>query len=213
MEILEKPTVEKDIHFSFPFSASFNSEALTTKKLEIGYKKSLLPPINLRIMFGDRVVLIGDNGVGKTTFIKTIMGVIKPISGSFKMPFYNKALYFEQEYKGDLDINPLDYFRELYPRMDDKKIRDILGRYGIVGELAIKPLEELSGGELTKVRFARLSLESSNMLILDEPTNHLDKNAKKALFKALEEYPGTVLLVSHEKEFYKKMNMKEIHFR
>ena len=128
------------------------------------------------------------------------------------MPFYNQPLYFEQEYHGDNLINAIDYFKDLYPAMEDKKIRDILSKYGIVGELATKKLKELSGGELTKVRFARLSLEHSNMLILDEPTNHLDKNAKEALFKAINEYPGTVLLVSHEKEFYKKMNMKEIHF-
>lgn len=213
MEKLEKPTVIKDVHFKFPFSASFNSDALTVRKLQIGYDKPLLPPIDLRIAFGEKLVVIGANGVGKSTFIKTILGEIPSLGGSFKMPFYNKPLYFEQEYHGDLDINAIEYFKLLYPAMIDTKIRDILGKYGIVGELAIKKLGQLSGGELTKVRFARLSLESSNMLILDEPTNHLDKNAKNALFKAISEYPGTIILVSHEKEFYKKMNMKELNFK
>jgi len=212
IEKIEKPVVAKAIHFNFPFSNSFNSEALETRKLEIGYNKSLLPPINLRVMFGEKLVIVGANGVGKSTFIKTILEIIPAINGKVKMPFYNQPLYFEQEYHGDYLINAIDYFKELYPAMEDKKIRDILGKYGIIGELATKKLKELSGGELTKVRFARLSLEHSNMLILDEPTNHLDKNAKEALFKAIKEYPGTVLLVSHEKEFYKKMNMKEIHF-
>ena len=213
MEKLEKPVAIKDVHFKFPFSASFNSEALTVRKLQIGYTKPILPPIDLKIIFGEKVVIIGANGVGKSTFIKTILGIIPEISGNVKMPFYNKPLYFEQEYNGKMDINAVDFFKEKYPAMIDTKIRDILGKYGIVGELAIKKLSELSGGELTKVRFARLSLESSNMLILDEPTNHLDKNAKNALFKAMSEYPGTIILVSHEKDFYKKLNMKEIHFR
>lgn len=213
MEKIEKPVTIKDVHFSFPFSASFNSEALVVKKLKIGYTKSLLPPIDLRIMFGDKIVVIGANGVGKSTFVKTILGEIPKIDGNIKMPFYNKPLYFEQEYNGKLDISAVEFFKEKYPTMIDTKIRDILGKYGIVGELAIKKMSELSGGELTKVRFARLSLETSNMLILDEPTNHLDKNAKNALFKEISEYPGTIILVSHEKEFYKKLNMKEIHFR
>ena len=152
----------------------------------------------------------GANGVGKSTFLKTILGKIKPIAGSYKMPFYNKVLYYEQEYHGDMNINGLMYFKELYPLLDDSKIRSIMGKYGITGDLAMKPFSELSGGELTKVRFSRLTMESSNMLVLDEPTNHLDKFAKKALFEAIKEYPGTVILVSHEKEFYKELNMKVI---
>ncbi len=111
-----------------------------------------------------------------------------------------------------MEITPLEYFKELYPLVLDSKIRTILGKVGITGDLAIKPLKELSGGELTKVRFARLMQEASNLLILDEPTNHLDKNAKQALFKAISEYPGTVMIVSHEKEFYKNLKMKEINF-
>ena len=111
-----------------------------------------------------------------------------------------------------MNINPLNYFKELYPTYDDQKIRSILGKYGITGDLAIKPFSELSGGEQTKVRFARLTIESSNMLVLDEPSNHLDKEAKKALIGAINDYPGTVILVSHEKDFYSQLNMKEIHF-
>lgn len=212
IEIIEKPTVAKKVKFDFPFSASFNSEALVVKKLEIGYNKPLLAPINLRIFFGDKVVIIGRNGVGKTTFLKTILNQIPSLSGNIKIPFYNKIVYYAQEYSGDLSISAMQFIRDTYPKMDDKAIRELLSRYGIVGELVVKPLASLSGGELTKVRFAKLSLESSNLLILDEPTNHLDKAAKSALFKAISEYPGTILLVSHEKDFYKKLNMKEIHF-
>lgn len=212
IEILDKPTKEITYKFNFPFSNSFHSEALIVKKLVIGYDKPLLKPINMSINYGDRVVIIGANGIGKSTFVKTILGEIPPLSGVSKMPFYNKVLYFAQEYFGDMNINPLDYFKELYPTYEDKRIRSILGRYGITGDLAIKPFKELSGGEQTKVRFARLTVESSNMLVLDEPSNHLDKEAKKALGEAINEYPGTVILVSHEKGFYESLNMKEIHF-
>lgn len=208
--VLDKPTKEKEYKFEFPFSNSFNSDALVTRNLEIGYTKSLLAPINLKIYYGEKIVIVGANGVGKSTFLKTILGKIKPIAGSYKMPFYNKVLYYEQEYHGDMNINGLMYFKELYPLLDDSKIRSIMGKYGITGDLAMKPFSELSGGELTKVRFSRLTMESSNMLVLDEPTNHLDKFAKKALFEAIKEYPGTVILVSHEKEFYKELNMKVI---
>lgn len=211
--VLDKPTKDKEYKFEFPFSNSFNSDALTTRNLEIGYKNSLLSPINIKIYYGEKYVIYGANGVGKSTFLKTILGIIKPIAGSFKMPYYNKVLYYEQEYHGDMNINALNYFKELYPILEDSKIRSILGKYGITGDLAIKPFFELSGGELTKVRFARLTMETSNMLVLDEPTNHLDKFAKKALCEAIKEYPGTVILVSHEKEFYQELNMKTIEFK
>lgn len=212
VERLAKPTTERHYEFSFPFSNSFNSEALITKKLVIGYTQPLLKPIDLRIHFGERFVILGPNGIGKSTFLKTILGIIPKIDGYIKLPFYNKILYFEQEYTGSLDITPIDYFRAKYPLYDDKKIRTILGKYGISQDLPMKKFKELSGGEITKTRFALLTVESSNLLVLDEPTNHLDKEAKLAMNKAILDYPGTVILVTHEKEFYKNLGMIEIKF-
>lgn len=210
--VLEKPTTIKKARFSFPFSTSFNSESIVTKKLVIGYSGPLLAPIDVKIYFGEKVVITGKNGIGKSTFIKTLLGEISSISGYYKVAPFNKIVYYEQEYKGDLEISPIDYIKNDYPLMDDKKVRDLLGQYGIIGELAIKKLKELSGGELTKVRFSKLQLQSSNLLILDEPTNHLDKNSKEALYSALNEYPGTLLIVTHEKDINKILNTKEIHF-
>ncbi len=209
---IEKPTHEVEYHFEFPFSNSFNVDSVKVKDLVIGYNKPLLKPINLDIHYGDRIVILGANGVGKSTFLKTILGFIKPLDGSFKYASYNKLLYFEQEYHGDLSITPLEYFKAKYPSYEDKKIRSILGKYGITGDLAIKKFSELSGGEITKVRFSLLCLNDSNLLVLDEPTNHLDKHAKTALKDAICEYPGTVIIVSHEKEFYKELNCREIVF-
>ena len=124
---------------------------------------------------------------------------------------YNNILYYSQEEKIP-NITAVEYVREFYPKMEDTEVRTLLAKYAVTGDLTIKPMTQLSGGEVTKVRFALLSLTSSNLLILDEPTNHLDRSAKESLLKAIEKYPGTVILVSHEKEFYQKLKMKEIKF-
>lgn len=209
---IEKPITEKKVKFDFKFTSGFNNEAIRVKDLLIGYQKPLLPKINLKIRFGDKVVIVGKNGVGKSTFIKTILKEINSLGGEVWMNPLNKITYFSQELETIPNCHAVEFFKHDYPLMEDKVIRELLGRYGITGELALRSMDKLSGGELTKVRFAKLSLEKSNLLILDEPTNHLDKNAKSALFKAMELYEGTIILVSHEKEFYSKLNMKEIRF-
>lgn len=211
MVILEKPEKEKKVNFEFGFTKSFNVSSVETKYLNIGYSYPILKNINLKFEFGKKYVIIGKNGVGKSTFLKTILGIIPPLGGSFKVAPYNNIVYYAQEEKVP-SVTAVQYVREFYPKMEDKEIRTLLAKYAVTGDLTIKPMTELSGGEITKVRFALLSLESSNLLILDEPTNHLDKAAKESLFKAIEKYPGTVILVSHEKEFYQRLKMKEIKF-
>ncbi|MDD3382564.1 MAG: ABC-F family ATP-binding cassette domain-containing protein [Bacilli bacterium] len=211
IEVMEKPQSEKKVHFDFKFTSGFNRKALILNDLCIGYNSSLLAPMNFDISFGEKVVILGKNGIGKTTFIKTILGKIPVISGSYKLDELNKVLYYQQEEKIE-NITPIQYIKNLYILMPDEDIRKLLARYGVRGRLALKTMDKLSGGELTKVRFARLSLEKSNLLILDEPTNHLDNTAKIALFEAIDKYEGTVIIVSHEKEFYKKLKMKEIKF-
>jgi ATPase subunit of ABC transporter with duplicated ATPase domains len=211
MVILEKPEKEKKVHFEFEFTKSFNMSALETKYLNIGYNYPILKNINLKFEFGKKYLIYGKNGVGKSTFLKTILGIIPPLGGNIKLVPYNDILYYAQEEKVP-EITAIQYVRNFYPKMDDTEIRTLLAKYAVTGDLTIKPMTQLSGGEVTKVRFALLSLTRSNMLILDEPTNHLDKSAKESLLKAIEKYPGTVILVSHEKEFYQKLKMKEIKF-
>ena len=208
---LEKPDKEKKVNFDFEFTKSFNVSALETKHLNIGYDYPILKNINLKFEFGQKYLIYGKNGVGKSTFLKTILGLIPSLGGNIKMAPYNNILYYAQEEKIP-NITAVEYVREFYPKMEDTEIRTLLAKYAVTGDLTIKPMTQLSGGEVTKVRFALLSLTSSNLLILDEPTNHLDRSAKESLFKAIEKYPGTVILVSHEKEFYQKLKMKEIKF-
>ncbi|MGD9886606.1 MAG: ABC-F family ATP-binding cassette domain-containing protein [Bacilli bacterium] len=212
LEVLEKPLSVKKITFLFPFTNGYNMEAITTKKLTIGYAHPLLSPLSMKIRYGEKVAIVGKNGVGKTTFLKTILGQIPSLSGEFWLNPLNKITYYSQELVSDKTKTAVEYIQDDYPLMDNGMIRDLLGQYGITGELAVKSLDKLSGGEQTKVRFAKLSLEKSNLLILDEPTNHLDRQAKESLFKALAEYPGTVLLVTHEQTFYRNLKMKEIIF-
>lgn len=211
LDRLEKPQKETKVHFNFNFTRSFNKNPLIVEDLDIGYDHKILTNINLEFEFGNNYVIIGKNGIGKTTFIKTILGDIPPLGGRVILTELNDITYFKQEII-ILDETPIQFIRNDYPLLDDGQIRKILARYGIIGELALKEMDKLSGGEIAKVRFAKLSLEKSNLLILDEPTNHLDKAAKASLFKALREYPGTVVLVSHEDEFYQGLEIKEIRF-
>ena len=179
---LEKPEKEKKVHFEFEFTKSFNVSALETKYLNIGYSYPILKNINLKFEFGQKYLIYGKNGVGKSTFLKTILGIIPPLGGNIKMAPYNNILYYAQE-EVVPSLTAVEYVREYYPKMDDTEIRTLLAKYAITGDLTIKPMTQLSGGEVTKVRFALLSLTSSNFLVLDEPTNHLDKSAKESLLK------------------------------
>ena len=211
MTILEKPQQDKKVFFKFDFTKSFHMMCMEISHLTIGYTYPILSDINLKFQFGEKYVIVGKNGVGKTTFLKTILNEIPPLSGNIKMAPYNDIVYFSQETEIP-SCTAIEYIRSFYPKLDDTKIRTLLAQYAITNELTIKPMKQLSGGEMTKVRFAILSLKRSNLLILDEPTNHLDRLAKESLFNAISHYPGTVILVSHEKEFYQKLNMKEIKF-
>ena len=205
MDKLEKLSSDYKMAIHFPFTHSFNMLALEVKNLSIGYDKVILKDINVRMEFGRRYIITGANGVGKTTFIKTIMGIIRPKGGKIKLTPFNDITYFSQD-ENVLDITPIDYIRLEYPRMDNTKVRTLLGNFGVKGELALSSMKELSGGENCKVRLARISLKPSNMLILDEPTNHLDRVAKDALVDALNKYDGTIILVSHDKDFYKRLS-------
>ncbi len=201
LDKLDRPEATMNIKFNFPFSKGLGQEVLKTKDLVIGYNKPLLEPLNILIKQNEKVAIIGKNGIGKSTLLKTVLDVIKPLSGTYKFNPSADINYFRQEEEYE-DITPVNYLRGFYPTKTDLDLRSVLAKTGIKGDLAIKSMRELSGGEQTRVRLALMLMKKSNILILDEPTNHLDLNTKEALYKALKDFPGSVILVSHEDHFY-----------
>lgn len=140
------------------------------------------------------------------------MSQIPTFSGKFKWLDGIKVNYYDQDKVMDLSLTPFEFIHLHHPELDNAQIRSCLGAVGVRKELAMRAMSELSGGEVTKARIALMTLEKSNFLILDEPTNHLDQIAKDALFEAIEDYPGSVIIVSHEKDFYDGLVDYEIRF-
>ena len=202
MEKLDKPSVIYDADFSFPCEPLHTRDMLIAKDLLIGYSSPLLPPINLHIDGETKLWIRGTNGIGKTTLIKTLMGLLPPKGGSYSLHPFMRAGYIEQDFDfGTRATNALGYLSDLYPRLQPKQLREKLAKAGIKNDLCTKPIKELSGGEQVRVKLCVLMQKTTNILLLDEPTNHLDVRAKESLKKALLEYKGAILLVSHEREF------------
>lgn len=204
LDIIEKPEKDRHLNIHFKFSKNLSNEVLKVENLVIGYDKPILNNLNFLITGNKKVAIVGHNGIGKSTLLKTILGFISPLSGTIKLASSADINYFEQEHLFSNTETAVEYIRSFYPLMTDKEIRTALGCLGITGSLATKKLQELSGGEQAKVRLTLMTLKKCNLLVLDEPTNHLDKLAKKALYKAIEEFPGAVLFVSHDADFYEQ---------
>ncbi len=210
MEILQAPE-SCDIHLNlyFNYSPIASHKFLCVDNLEIGYTKSLLPPISFELKSGDHIAITGFNGIGKTTLFKTLIGELNKISGNYKFVEGAKIAYFEQEHHFDnLNYTPLQEIHNLYPSLDEKQVRDNLAKCGLRGSVVLQPLKTLSGGEQSKVKLCKVMMTKSNVLILDEPTNHLDKFAKEDLLKALKKYQGTIIFACHEKEFINELATK-----
>ncbi|HCO71393.1 MAG TPA: ABC transporter ATP-binding protein [Enterococcus sp.] len=204
---IERLTPPQDVpkpHLGFDLAPIVTTLALETTNLVIGYdQKPLLSPINLTIRYGEKIAIRGFNGIGKSTLIKTILGVIPAIEGTVSYPQHTKFNYFSQDLDWEYPLQtPLQYLEDLFPKATNKELRRQLSRAGLPSQLAQEELKLLSGGEQTKVKLAEMMLIKSNFLILDEPTNHIDKDTKNNLEETLAAFPGTVLIVSHEAEFY-----------
>jgi len=200
---LEKPKNHEPMHLKFPFSKELGMEVLKLDNLCVGYgDKIVLENLNFLLTHNQKVVILGKNGVGKSTILKTIIGEIEKLSGEYK--WNNSAIlnYFKQEELYDNLVNPIEYLRYFYHDKTDYELRTILGSAGIKGELQTKPMKTLSGGEQTKVRLALMTMKKSNVLIFDEPTNHLDILSKAELWDSINDFPGSVILVTHEDDFY-----------
>lgn len=210
---MEPPHVEtNNVHFSFPFTHDVGELPLTVDELEIGYEEPLLNPISFVLKRGEKIAILGQNGVGKTTFVKTILGILPSLGGTYRFLQGTEINYFNQDEAIDGETTPFDLLRREYPNMDNTEIRTVLGAVGVGKELAMRKFSSLSGGEIVKSRFAIMTKHPTNFLILDEPTNHLDQAAKNALFEAISNFPGAVILISHEKDFYDGLVDYELYF-
>lgn len=205
MEVMEKPesaVIRPDFGELVPERIS-GKRVLSVEKLQIGYdKEKPLLELNLEIRRGQRIGIIGANGVGKSSFLKTLAGQLASISGRFlegqnvEMAYYDQHIVMEEE-----DLPALEHFHKRFPLLSQKEARAILSRWGLKGKEAASPVSSLSGGERSRLRFAELFQSCPNFLILDEPGNHLDMAAKEVLESALKAYKGTLLFVSHDRYF------------
>ncbi len=209
MEIIEKTKEKIKPNFNFNYSKTPSKVLFEAKDLVIGYDEALSKPINLEITRGEKIVIKGVNGIGKSTLLKSLIGLIKPISGEAIRNGSVDIGYFEQEAK-DLRKTALDEVWDQFPSMSNAEVRAALASSGLTSDHIETLMFALSGGENAKVRICKLMIEETNCLILDEPTNHLDQLAKESLIEALNKYKGTIILVTHEPEFYQGMDVRII---
>jgi ATPase subunit of ABC transporter with duplicated ATPase domains len=202
MEVLEKPKERIKPEFRFKEARVPSRFLFTARNLVLGYDEPLTKPVSISLERGQKIAIRGVNGLGKTTLLKTLLGIIDPVFGEIEMGDYLFPGYFEQESSRDNENTSLDEVWNEYPAMSNAEVRNALAKCGLTTEHITSKMMVLSGGENAKVRLCKLMLKEVNWLVLDEPTNHLDVDAKKELKKALKEFKGTVLLVCHEPDFY-----------
>lgn len=208
MQHIEKP-IEDEAHiFTGNIEPQFpgGKWVYEAKELKIGYDDRALLELSLRIRRGQKIAVIGDNGIGKSTFLKTVAGLIPPIKGTSQLGNNLLVGYFDQQSALiDSEKTVRDHFHELFPALVEKDLRKTLGMYLFGGANASKRISSLSGGEKSRLVLAELLTGRPNLMILDEPTNHMDIPAKETLESAFKAYTGTMLFVSHDRYFIKQV--------
>ena len=210
-EDMEIPqSAQESVHFSFKRAESCGNEILVCKDLKMGFDgKTLFSDGNMFIKKQDRVFITGDNGCGKTTLLKIINSELTPLEGEFKLGSNVKIGYFDQTQEClNLGKTAFQQISDDYPFMTNTEIRNALASFLFKGDDVFKYISDLSGGERARVALLKLLLCGANFLILDEPTNHLDIQSREALEKALQDYDGTILAVSHDRYFMDKLATK-----
>lgn len=201
MELISKPKEKVKPSFSFQGSRTTGRIVFDAKDLIIGYDEPLTKPMSLQLERNKKVAIKGVNGLGKTTLLKTLMGMIPGVGGQVEVDPFAEIGFFEQETPMESE-SALDYFWKEYPSYTNGEVRAALAKCGLTTDHIESGMCVLSGGEQAKVRLCIIMNRPCNVLVLDEPTNHLDVDAKDELKRALKEYKGTVLLVSHDPDFY-----------
>lgn len=208
MTIIDKPNQADTRNWKFLLKVDdySSNNVLSVKDLVIGYKNIPLSKVSFNLYKGQKLAIIGENGKGKSTLIKTLMGIIPKISGKFTYGYNVNKEYFDQQMEFLNDENTVfDEYLHSFPTEDPQQIRNILGTFMFSGEDVFKKIKVLSGGEKVRLQLCKILRKSPNLLILDEPTNHLDIFSKEKLETLLTEYNGTVLFVSHDRYFINKV--------
>lgn len=210
MERLDRPLGdESSASFSFQINRRSGNDVLKVEELSLRYEKEVDPifsNIRLDINRGDRIALVGPNGVGKTTLLKAILGRLQTEKGNIQLGTNVQIGYYDQE-QADLNSTKtiLQELWDDYPTINEKDIRTVLGNFLFSGDDVLKQVHTLSGGEKARLALAKLKMQQANFLIMDEPTNHLDIDSKEVLEAALIDFPGTILFVSHDRYFINKI--------
>lgn len=201
MEKIELMAEKPHPEFNFKYGKTPSKVIFETHDLVIGYDTPLSKPLNLVMEKGQKIALVGANGLGKSTLLKSLLGINPPISGDVFRGENQQVEYFEQEVQRS-DKTCIEEIWDTFPRFTQYEVRSALAKCGLTTEQLESKMFVLSGGEQAKVRLCKHINRESNILVFDEPTNHLDVEAKEELKRALKEYPGTILLVCHEPDFY-----------
>ena len=202
MEIIELQAEKPKPEFHFKESRTPGRFIFQTKDLVIGYDRPLTKsPLNLTFERNQKVAIVGANGIGKTTLLKSLLGIIQPLEGEVETGDFIDLGYFEQEAEGSRQT-PLEAVWDAFPALNQAEVRAALAKCGLTSKHIESQIQVLSGGEQAKVRFCLLMNRENNVLVLDEPTNHLDVDAKDELKRALQAFKGSILMVCHEPEFY-----------
>lgn len=202
MDVIELAAERPKPEFNFKVARTPGRYIFTTKDLVIGYDEPLSIPLNITMERGQKIALIGSNGIGKTTLLKSLLGLIPPVSGTVEQGDFLNIGYFEQEMDKNIPTTCIEEIWKEFPTYTQYEVRSALAKCGLTTKHIESLVRVLSGGEQAKVRLCKLINRESNVLLLDEPTNHLDKDAKDELRRALTEYKGSILMVCHEPDFY-----------
>ncbi len=202
MEVIELAAQKPKPEFQFKEARTPSRYIFQTQDLVIGYDEPLSSPLSLEMERGDKIVLTGANGIGKTTLLKSILGLIPALSGTVEQGDNLSIGYFEQEMSQDVKTTCIEEIWQEFPSFTQYEVRSALAKCGLTTKHIESLVRVLSGGEQAKVRLCKLINKETNVLLLDEPTNHLDVDAKDELKRALLAYKGSILMVCHEPEFY-----------
>lgn len=214
MKLVEKPaTSKKSIKFRFEGELREDKKIIYFDECSVGYDRTLVSPFSFYVFGGDKLAIMGDNGTGKTTLLKCILGELKPYSGNITRLMPLNIGYIQQnDFDLNIDMEVLSYMLNLFPMMGEKELRNHLGKFGFAGDDVFKSILVLSGGEKMRLIFAKIVLLEYDVLLLDEPTNHLDMITKEALVEAMQDYNACIIFVSHDRYFIDMVANKILYF-